>query len=315
MSNTILITGACGYLGPAVLNEISQSRPGSTLRILDNMESGRYSTLMALLPGANIEFIEADVVDTATLHTVLKDVHTVIHLAAKYPSLISFENSSLLEQVNHWGTAHLIQACLKLGVRHVIYTSAASVYGDGGPHAENALLRPIGSYASSCCRAENEVMRARERGLNFTILRLGTIYGYSTNTDFDNFINRFILSAALKKPLVVNGDGCQMRPIIHIEDAARIIGFATSNKETFNSVLNCASENISVLHAAETITSIQPASRIHFIEQDFRTHISFTLECTRLLDLGWRAQFSLADGAKALMKRLSGVRAVEYDKL
>src|SRR5690554_3662234 len=145
--STLLVTGGCGYLGSQLIRTLATAlapaQPSGqpaplTIRILDNLHSGQIRALMDLPDQAAYEFLEGDLLDPSALRYALRDVDAVIHLAAIVRTPLSFDNPAWLEQINHWGTAQLVEAALANGVRRVILTSTAAVYGPGGPHDETS---------------------------------------------------------------------------------------------------------------------------------------------------------------------------------
>ena len=147
--SVLLITGGCGYLGSQLLRDLGQGAGSdTTIRILDNLDQGRQTALMDLPAGPNYEFIEGDILDPATVNLALDGVETVIHLAAVVRTPLSFDNPAWLKQVNQWGTANLVEACLQNDVRRLVYTSSTAVYGPGGPFSEGDTCSTAGALRS-----------------------------------------------------------------------------------------------------------------------------------------------------------------------
>ena len=70
----------------------------------------------------------------------------MVHLAAVVRTPLSFDHPAWTEQVNHWGTARLVEQCLEAGATRFVFTSGASVYGPGGPFDETPVCQPMGPY-------------------------------------------------------------------------------------------------------------------------------------------------------------------------
>ncbi|MCA9367233.1 SDR family oxidoreductase [Candidatus Kaiserbacteria bacterium] len=309
---TILITGGCGYLGSQLVRDfgLEQTEPVN-IRILDSLRQDGRRALMDLPQGPRYEFIEGDILDPSALAQALADVDTVIHLAAVVRTPLSFDNPAWLEQVNHWGTAHLVDACIAAGVRRFVYASSTAVYGPGGPFSEADTCRAQGHYAQSKLRAEAAVQSGRERGLETIILRLGLLYGLAPVTRFDAVANRLAYLAGVGRPLTVFGDGEQRRPFLHVRDASRALRLAVHGPgpDPQAAVINIAGDNVSVLTLVETLVSLRPETRVHFTEQDIRTHYSFEVYRGRALEMGWTPQVALDEGLEEIVGQFAGVQA------
>ena len=224
LPKTILVTGGCGYLGSRLIRDLANDKQlgGVTIRILDNFQSGHQQALMGLPKEGRYQFIEGDILDPSIVRLALQGVDAVIHLAAIVTTPMSFDRPVWMEQVNRWGTIHLVDACLQAGVQRFIYASSAAVYGPGGPFSEVGPCHPLGPYAQSKQRAEVGVLKAAERGLMPTILRFGSIFGLAPVTRFDAVINHFVYLTGIGRPLTVYGDGQQSRPFIYVRDASEV---------------------------------------------------------------------------------------------
>jgi len=301
---SILITGGCGYLGSRLLQLLATdpTLEGVTLRILDNLQQRGHHALMALPPSGHYQFIEGDILDPATLRLAMEGVDCVIHLAAIVSTPVSFSNSTWMEQINHWGTARLVETCLTLGIPRLIYASTTAVYGPGGPFTETDPCRPIGPYAQSKLRGEETVMAATSRGLNTTLLRLATLYGYAPTMRFDAAANHLAYLAATGRSLTIKGTGGQRRPVVHVADAARAILLTLHQpEETSSRILNVVASSPSVHELVEAIRDNRPDTPIRYTEQDLLTHLSFEATNDELQALGWDPEITLPHGLAELI--------------
>ena len=159
---TILITGATGLVGARLLPRLTQA--GLECRAL--MRSGNT------VP-AGVTAVEGDLLDPASLVPAVKGVSAIIHLAAVFRT----SDTDLIWKSNLEGTRHLIAAA-KAHEPHArfIMASTSNIYDRDTPHPgrEDDDADPKQAYPASKLAAEKEL---RESGLNWSILRLGFVYG------------------------------------------------------------------------------------------------------------------------------------------
>src|SRR5688572_11560649 len=117
---SVLVTGGAGYLGSQLIADLASDPAVAAVRVFDNMSTGRHDALMDLVATKPFEFIEGDILDGHGLDRVLMGIDVVIHLAACVRTPLSFDNAAMLQQVNHWGTATLVEHCLSAKVGRLI---------------------------------------------------------------------------------------------------------------------------------------------------------------------------------------------------
>lgn len=304
----ILVTGGLGYLGSALVRCLGTTPDPWRVRILDNLHRPAHAALMGLPEGSAIEFLEGDILDPAATRRALEGVHAVVHLAALVRTPFSFDYPEWTEQVNHWGTARLVEQCLDAGVERFILASSTSVYGPGENLEETDACKPVGPYSRSKRSAEDAVMTAQSRGFEPSVLRIATVFGDAPSVRFDAVPNRFAYLAGVGRPLVVEGTGEQMRPVIHVADVCDAIVHVLEMKvRDALGVFNVVAENVSVLEAANVVHGVRGNGHIRFTAQDVLSHVSISVHGRKLESTGWRPHHTLREGMKEIIDRFRGV--------
>ena len=185
----IVVTGALGHIGSALIRQLPLHCPDAEIVMLDNMMTQRYASLFDLPLFGRYRFIETDV-RMADLNMLLDGAHVVIHLAATTDAAGSFDRAAELEANNLDATVKIAAACQKARAR-LVHLSSTSIYGtQSGIVSEDcplSELRPQSPYADTKLREEALVQSlagshdfrrlssvsvrylARRRGCGFTL--------------------------------------------------------------------------------------------------------------------------------------------------
>jgi len=314
VGRVILVTGGAGYIGSRLIRDLAADPAfaNDTIRILDNLQRETYNTLLDLPESGRYQFIEGDILDNAGMARALRDVWAVVHMAAIVRTPLSFGPTGWIEQVNHWGTANLVEAAANAGVQYCVYTSSASVYGPvdaikSQPFRESDICRPVGLYAESKLKGERHVLQDR---MPATILRLSPVFGLAPAVRFDAVANRFAYLSSIHRALTVYGDGQQVRPQLHVSDASSAIRFAlTHSAEMMGGIYNVSAENVSVLEVVEAIRALKPDVEVRYTEQDVFTHLSYAVDGGKFSALGWYPQVGLEAGLAELLDHMRAFQA------
>jgi len=238
MSETILVTGGCGYIGSHVVRQLTES--GRKVLVYDNLSTGFKN---ALINGE--EFIEGELADRETLDELFLKYRfaTVLHFAAAIIAPESVSKPLKYYGNNTRNTFGLLEICVKYGVKRFIFSSTAAVYGfpDGGVATEESALSPINPYGTSKLMSEwmlRDVSAAN--GMKYAALRYFNVAGadpqarMGQRTPDATHLIKVACQAALgmRDSVSIYGtdyptpDGTGIRDYIHIEDLASAHLFA-----------------------------------------------------------------------------------------
>ncbi len=308
--NIILVTGGAGYIGSQLIRDLGTDPrfKHCIIRIYDNLRRDHLCGLMNLPCGGCYEFIEGDILDRINLERAMQEARAVVHLAAIVRTPLSFDNPEWTEQINHWGTASVVQTAVSVGVPRLIYASSASVYGPGGPFRETDICRPLGPYAISKLKGEEEVLEGDKRGLSITIVRLGTTFGNAPAMRFDAVASRLAYLVGIGRPMIIHGSGRQIRPLIYVHDASEVLKLCLLDERTEGEIINAVTMNPTVNEIAHTLQELVPEAEIRYTDQGFLTEISFEIDSTKLMNLGFKPQLGLKRGLEEMLAHWQGFR-------
>jgi UDP-glucose 4-epimerase len=263
-----LITGAAGFLGSALANQLA--REGHQVRGLDDLSTGDPR---ALAP--DVHFTRGDVNDRPKLWTLLQEVDCVYHMAARISVPESILYPREYNTSNVGGTVSLMEAMRDVGIRRVVLASSGAIYGDQDlqPLTEGQTPRPHSPYAVSKLAAEYYVRTIGSLwGIETVCLRLFNAYGPGQQLPPSNppVIPYFLRQATRGGTLVIHGDGSQTRDYVYVDDVVSAMvaaatapninglvinvgsGVETSLRSLARLVLEVAGGDASVIHNSQT---------------------------------------------------------------
>ena len=231
----ILLTGAAGFIGSHTAIELL--RRGHKVLGVDNMNSyydpalkkGRLAhirkTAKALGKEKNFSFTQKDIADQDAMEKLFKagKFDKVCNLAAQAGVRYSFENPASYIQSNIIGFFNILELCTKYKVKHLVYASSSSVYGNNAkvPFSEDDRTDdPQSLYAAT--KKSNELMAhvyMHQRGLSCTGLRFFTVYGPWGRPDMAPF--KFMKKILSDEPIEVYNRGNLSRDFSYIDDIVK----------------------------------------------------------------------------------------------
>ncbi len=214
----ILVTGGAGFIGSHIVEHFQGQ---AEIRVLDNLRSGFKPNLR----GLPHEFIEASILDRAAVRAAVRGVDYVFHLAAMVSVPESMAQPIECNEVNTKGTLVLLEEAARAGVKKLVLSSSAAIYGDNPivPKVETMPPVPKSPYAISKLDCEHYCqMFAEERGLPTVGLRYFNVFGprQDPRSQYAAAVPIFIHQALKNAPITIYGDGGQTRDFIYVKDIA-----------------------------------------------------------------------------------------------
>jgi UDP-glucose 4-epimerase len=195
----VVVFGGSGFLGSHVCDVLTAS--GHTVDVFDLVEPASRS------PGQT--YIRGDILDSAAVHAAVQGAEVVYNFAGVAELDFALERPVETAQANIIGNLNIMEGCRAAGVGRYIYASTVYVYSQDG-----------GFYRCSkhACELFIEEYQ-RVFGLQYTILRYGSLYGPRSNSS--NGVYRIVRRALEDGEILYEGHPEALREYIHVEDAAR----------------------------------------------------------------------------------------------
>jgi nucleoside-diphosphate-sugar epimerase len=227
---TVLVTGATGAVGQSVVQALCNAEYKVRSFSIDAPSSGLFPQ--------GVEVLVGDVTDQTAVHSAMLDVDAVIHMAA----LLHIVNPPIelrekYESINVGGTATVVEAAMKAGVKRVVLFSTIAVYGssDGCIFNEMSSTHPDTFYAQTKCAAEQIVLGARGaygQALG-VVLRLGAVYGSRIKGNYERLTH-----ALARHRFLPLGNGLNRRTLIYDKDVGRAAVLAVSHPAAAGRIFN-----------------------------------------------------------------------------
>jgi UDP-glucose 4-epimerase len=227
----VLVTGGAGFIGSHIV-EALQGR--AEVRVLDNLRSGFRRNL----DGLRCEFVEGSIGDRSAVRQAVAGVDYVFHLAAMISVPESMLNPIECAEINCLGTLVVLEEAARAGVKKLVLSSSAAIYGDNPatPKIETMRPEPKSPYAITKLDGEYYCGMFTDTGrLPTACLRYFNVFGprQDPKSQYAAAVPIFIDHAVRHQPITIFGDGEQTRDFIYVKDvAAANLFFAAESPAT-----------------------------------------------------------------------------------
>lgn len=305
-----LVTGGAGTIGSTVVDQLVEAGAAEVV-VLDDFVRGRQANLAGAAESGRLRVVEGDIRDRDLVRTLTTGMDLVFHLAAIRITQCAEEPRLALEVLVD-GTYEVIEAAADAGVRKLIASSSASVYGmaerfptaeDHHPYGNDTFYGAAKTFNEGMLRSFHTM-----RDLDYVALRYFNVYGprmdvYGVYTEV---LIRWMERIVDGKPPLILGDGLQTMDFVFTEDIARANLLAAEGEATdavFNigsgtetSLRELADALLRIMGAEDLGVEYGPARKVNNVVRRLADVSAAQRE------LGWKAQVGLDEGLRRLVE-------------
>ncbi len=294
---TILVTGGAGFIGSHLVDKLIEK--GYRVIVVDDLSNGKKEYVTS-----KVKFYQIDICSSK-----IKDIFNnekpdfVFHLAAQIDLRKSLDNPEFDNKVNILGGLNILENCIKNGVKKIIFSSSAGVYGDIEiiPTDEKCFTNPVSPYGINKLSYEKYLNYYYQvYGQKYIALRFSNVYGPRQFKGGEcGVIANFIGNIVNNQESILHGDGSHTRDYIYIDDI--VDALIVAMESDYVGVVNVGAEKeVSVL---EVINSIEKAlgSEFKYRCEEYKGGDveKSCLDSKKAREvLGWWAKIDLDNGIK-----------------
>jgi len=302
----IVITGGLGYIGTELCKIYSGYSWNDKITVIDN----RFiSERVNQIRNWNMNFVHGDILDKELIKIHCENADIIHHLAGitdvpRVKSEINSEKERLIEEVAQQGTQNILDVVsdkckVIMPSTHVVYEGLESIKKE---LSEDEKTLPILAYARS--KAINE-KQLKSSGKNFIILRLGSVYGYSTDTTrIDIMPNLFSKIASQNGTLRLFAGGKQIKSLVPLIDVARCFKFMEERNDINKELFNLTKDTVTVKDVAEICKKHNPNITLRETNDEI-PNLGFSLSNNKLLKTGFKFLYALDQSIKEMIQKWS----------
>ncbi len=302
----IVVIGGAGFIGSHIVDQLL-AEPVREIVVIDNFVRGGLANIERSLADPRVRVVEGNITSPDFLEGLLENAAGVFHLAALWLFECVHEPRSAVE-VNVVGTYNVVEAAARAGVRKVVYSSSASVYGNAvvTPMTEDHPFNNRTMYGATKIAGE-QFFRSffEQHGLDYVGLRYMNVYGPRMDDKgaYVSVIMKVLDRIERDLPPVIFGDGSQSYDFVHVDDVARANILALKSDATDECVnigMGVKTSIDELVAQLLTLTGSRLVPEYQPEEQMFVTHrVGSTEKAERLL--GFVAQVPLEEGLRSVV--------------
>ena len=312
MKKKIVITGGLGYIGTELCRLYSGVSWNSEIVVIDN----RFiSERVNQIRNWNMNFVHGDILDKELVNKYCKDADVVHHLPGitnvpKTKSESNKINDDKIKIVGEEGTQNVLNAInnnckIIFPSTHVVYEGIEKTQNE---IFEDEEVKPVLSYSNS--KAINE-KQLKNSGKNYIILRLGSVYGYSTDTArIDIMTNLFSKIASQNGTIKLFAGGRQIKSLVPLIDVARCFKEMEERDDISSEVFNLTKDTVSVKNVAEICKKHNPKVVLKETNDEI-PNLGFFLSNKKILNTGFKFLYNLDQSIQEMISKWSKQNLIE----
>ena len=306
MKKKIIITGGLGYIGTELCKLYSGISWHHSITVIDN----RFiSERVNQIRNWNMDFVQGDILNKEFIEKYCQDADVIHHLAGvtQVPRTKSESTNSQdkkIMEVAEQGTQNILDIVsdkckIIFPSTHVVYEGINEVKKDIG---EDEETKPVLSYSSSKAVNEDQIKNSKK---NYIILRLGSVYGYSTDSmRIDIMPNLFSKIASQNGTLKLFAGGRQIKSLVPLIDVARCFKFMEEKNEIKSEIFNLTKDTLTVKQVAEVCKKHNPKITLKETNDEV-PNLGFSLSNKKLLKTGFEFLYNLDQNIKEMIQKWS----------
>ena len=308
----IIITGGLGYIGTELCKIYSGYSWNDEITVIDN----RFiSERVNQIRNWNMDFVQGDILDKDLINKYCNDADIVHHLAGitnvpRVKSESSKEHDNKIKLVGEQGTQNILDAIpdkckIILPSTHVVYEGMEKVKNN---ILENEKTSPVLSYGKSKDYNEKQL---KASGKKYVILRLGSVYGYSTDTArIDIMPNFFSKMASQNGTLRLFAGGRQVKSLVPLVDVARCFKFMEEREDISHDLFNLTKDTVTVKEVAELCKKHNPKITLRETNDEV-PNLGFSLSNKKILNTGFKFLYALDESIKEMISKWSKQKLIK----
>ena len=302
----IVITGGLGYIGTELCKIYSGYSWNDQITVIDN----RFvSERVNQIRNWNMNFVQGDILDKELMKKLCHDADIVHHLAGitdvpRVKSESNIEHDDMIIKTGKEGTQNILDVIsdkckIVMPSSHVVYEGMEKVKND---IQEDEKTSPVLAYSKSKDSNEKQL---KASGKKYIILRLGSVYGYSTDTArIDIMANFFSKMASHDGTLRLFAGGRQVKSLVPLIDVARCFKFMEEREDLSSDIFNLTKDTVTVKEVAEICKKHNPKVTLRETNDEI-PNMGFSLSNKKILKTGFKFLYGLDESIKEMILKWS----------
>jgi len=302
----IVITGGLGYIGTELCKIYSGYSWNDQITVIDN----RFiSERVSQIRNWNMNFVQGDILDKELIYKHCHNADIIHHLAGvtdvpRVKSESNKEHDDKIIKVAKEGTQNILDSIsnkckIIMPSSHVVYEGMEKVKND---IREDEKTSPVLAYGKSKDFNEKQL---KSSGKKYIILRLGSVYGYSTDTArIDIMANFFSKMASQDGTLRLFAGGRQVKSLVPLIDVARCFKFMEERKDLSSDIFNLTKDTVTVKEVAEICKKHNPKVTLRETNDEI-PNMGFSLSNKKILKAGFKFLYALDESIKEMILKWS----------